>query len=1509
MRDDGGGHNATSTENALTALILAAAVLAGGALRLFNLNWDQGYLFHPDERMILMTINGLTLPWPPNWDLLLSPASPLNPHFFAYGSLPLYLLKAVAHVLAFFQPNLSDFDHIRLVGRGISAIFDTGLILLVFVLGKRLFDRRVGLLAAVFAAFTVLHIQLSHFYTVDTLLTFFIMLAMLCAVQVMRRGSLGASAWMGVCLGLALATKVSVAPLALTVGAAWLLWIARGERAAGSPGHPWRRATVGVALAGALALIVFVVGEPYAVIDWESFVKRVVEESNMVRGIADLPYTRQYIGTPAYLYQIWNTAVWGMGIPLGIVAFGGLAWSIVRGVLRRRSAELLLLSWVLAYFLITGGFMVKFLRYMLPVVPFLCLLGAAALVSLKDWLARRGSAWRRAVLPATVVLVVLPTIFYAVAFVNIYAQTHPWIQVSDWIYRSLPASSVLATEHWDDRLPLGMTIDKTWRTAESFGHKEMANYEEDNAVKLGWMVENIRASSVIILSTNRLYGSIASLPDRYPLTTAYYQFLFSEQLGFRLVDFAATYPSLAGVTFVDDTFSGPRLPVPPLLESYQPSPLVLNLGRADESFTVYDHPKPMVFQKVKQLSAEELRALFEPAMRRTEELRTQRLLKEAADRQGQSGGAGQGKSLLLSEQDRVVQEAGGAFSEMFDPASLANRMPVLVWWLVVELLGLVALPIAFAVFRNLDDRGYFFAKSLGILLLGYFVWLAASLRFLPYTWTTIVLLLGLLAAVSWRLFLAQRQALLVFLRRQRHLILLTEGLFLGGYLLFCIIRLLNPDLWQPWLGGEKPMEFAFLNAIIKSTYFPPYDPYFAGGAINYYYYGQYLVATLIKLTGILPSVAFNLAVPTLFSLTVVSVFGVAYNLMGGRSQGETAAGPAMARGARLGYSLVAALFVTVVGNLNGMVQVVEGLSKNSPATFQSGIPGLEGAVRLITGLVATVTMRLPLLSFDYWRSTRLIPNTINEFPFFSYLFADLHAHMIGIPFTVLALALALNLAKGGRQGDPGEEAAEPAGVGVALLGLFVFAVSLGALAAINSWDVPTYLGILLCALVIREWWVDRQVRPLTTAVRFVAIAGLGLLLYLPFFQNYQALNVGVGITTTRTTLADYWQMFGLFLFLIASYLVVEGLGGPEPLARGLRLAVRRWEQLPRLGPLRRALSAEKSVEAREAPAEGRAPWGLWIAGWVAVAAVTFWLVGLHLFAVLAPLLVLTVALALRRGQSPETLFTLLLIFTALLISLGVEVVYLKDFLGGGDYQRMNTLFKFYIQVWVFLGIASAVGLARLSGALIATGRRVVSPALGRIPGAVKAGWWGLLAVLLLSVSIYPFAATAARVNDRFPGARPEVGTLDGMAFMSVGTYTWENQAIELKYDYDAIQWLLWNVRGSPVVAEAAIGYYREFGVRVASFTGLPTLLGMHQSEQRYDTQVGQRDGEARSFFTEPDYARVADLAKRLHIKYIYVGQLERIVYPAAGLAKFDRAVGSYLDLVYENPRTKIYQVR
>jgi uncharacterized membrane protein len=151
--------------------------------------------------------------------------------------------------------------------------------------------------------------------------------------------------------------------------------------------------------------------------------------------------------------------------------------------------------------------------------------------------------------------------------------------------------------------------------------------------------------------------------------------------------------------------------------------------------------------------------------------------------------------------------------------------------------------------------------------------------------------------------------------------------------------------------------------------------------------------------------------------------------------------------------------------------------------------------------------------------------------------------------------------------------------------------------------------------------------------------------------------------------------------------------------------------------------------------------------------------------------------------------------------------------------------------------------------------------------------------------------------------------------MSVGKYNfdWErkNNTVDLSYDYQAIHWLLRNVQGSPVIAEAVLPYYRELGARVSAYTGLPTLVGnQHEQEQRPgDTQVGPRENEARTLFSEASLERILPLLAKHRVRYLYVGQLEQALYPAAGLAKFDQAVGQYVDLVYENPKVKIFKVR
>ncbi len=300
----------------------------------------------------------------------------------------------------------------------------------------------------------------------------------------------------------------------------------------------------------------------------------------------------------------------------------------------------------------------------------------------------------------------------------------------------------------------------------------------------------------------------------------------------------------------------------------------------------------------------------------------------------------------------------------------------------------------------------------------------------------------------------------------------------------------------------------------------------------------------------------------------------------------------------------------------------------------------------------------------------------------------------------------------------------------------------------------------------------------------------------------------------------------------------------------------------------------------------------------------------------AAIMVIPLALALpfifRRSVTPQqNLVALLLVLGAAVVA-GTELVYLRDFLQGGDWYRMNTLFKFSIPAWLFLGLACGVLLPRL---------RDGPPT---IPLWLRSLWQAAAVCLILSGLLFLPFGIRARVNDRFPEARPPIGTLNGMDYMTAGMLHWpdEQHTIDLAYDYLAIQWLLEHVTGTPVVAEAPAGnytvdgqpvaadYYRAGGLRAASFTGFPTLVGQHQYEQRPGEQVGQRFALGKEFFVTTDISRARDLARELRIGYIYVGQLERILFEQESLRKFDAMTElGDLEVVYRNLQTTIYRVK
>ncbi len=1670
-------------------LLLAAILLCGAALRFYNIAWDSGTLPHPDERSTV-AFYAPSMRWPADLEQALDPRqSPLNPFWdpnaghrrsYTYGHFPLYTLAltgAAAESLAplaeqlglppdvihFMNEARSPYSFAR-IGRFLVALFDTASIYLLFLLGRRLYGTWAGLLAASFSAFTVLQIQLAHFFAVDPISAAFVLLALYGSVLMADRRTAGAAVLTGVAIGLAVASKFSALPIAAAPVVAVALSLSQAEAGVPRPiaGRRWSH----LLLALCVALVVFAITSPFVFLDFSSFWQAVVrEQGDMVSGVADFPFTRQYRGTPAYLYFLEQQILWGMGVPLGLLSLGGLAWVVWRAVRRQADiGEYIILSWLVLYFGPTGLFLAKFMRYMAPVVPLLVLFGAglvthgssrqrsrdararvqpagltdlsgeeegesrphpvegSGVVGLADsapvvaqpaavpeLTGDRGSQPRpRPVEDAGVVrlddagpgfaalqrvlryvaggLALLWAIVWSFAFVSgVYGSEHAWVTASRWVYQNIPDGACIAGEHWEEGFPQSWPEPGMSAGAHGYRQPLLPMYEEDTPAKLQQIRETLKNCDYLVLASNRLWRTIPQLPERYPMSARYYQVLFDGELGFEQVYTWATPPRLG--------------------------PLVIDDQEADESFTVYDHPRPIIFKKVRQLSDAEwddlLGGLWEKATpgyvgsptvlmwlsgwQRGDGARQSPGEREAASR----------KPLLL---DTPVDSLPVVDDYRWN--GLANGSTVAaiaIWWLAVQVTGWLAWPLARRLFDGLADQGYLLAKSLGWLLIGYGVWLPSSLYLLPNALPTALGGLALLAALAVWLSWRDWRRLAELLVGRWRLILIGEAVFGLTYLWFVGLRVLNPDLWQPWNGGEKMLEVGFLNAVVKSAHMPPYDPYFAGGYVNYYYYGLFLVGVVIKLTGIQPTIAFNLAVPTVAALTAGNVFCLACNLGAGASgwtRGKTpeggnrhgrapfeaphppalspsggegepeplsggllhrassptfspcsgerdtarAGGGVTARGVLVG--LLAVLFVVLVGNLAGLKQLLRMLGDVSGSSFSSGLPWIGEVVRALGGLLLAALDGVRLPAYNYWDPTRVIPDTINEFPYFSFLFADLHPHMIGMPFTVLVLTLAYGLLATRRRGisppdypHAGVAAQDGGRLGSGHNGRLLLdalswghlgrwlalAFCLGALAVINTWDLPTYVGLATFAFWLSRYrregesaanaategrrWPARLLRPTLQAVLFGALTlAACYALYLPFFTHYQPLDVGLGLVGDRTDLGQFLLIWGLFLFVGLSSMGVAAIHPRSRFwpARALSLLLRRWNVLPHLMHLGRPV----------APRAGR---GRIVAWWVllAVLAVTVlaWALGYQVVGLLLPLVCLAFLLLLRPELTAEATFAGVLLFAGLLILLGVEVFYMRDFLGGSSYYRMNTLFKFYIQVWVMFGVVGAV----------LTADRWERAAIWRRPFWSLA-WRVSLAGLVAASLVYPVLGTRTRVQDRFDDP-PPLGTLDGMAYMTTGTLAWpQGERIELKYDYQAIQWLQAHVTGTPVLAEAKIGYYREGGMRVASYTGLPMPLGgLHQSEQRWPDQIGQRDGLYMEFWNTSDVERAWSLIQQLDISYVYIGQLEHTLYDPdltallqdwgvthfapTGYDKFEQLLSQRrLEVAYENERTRIYRV-
>jgi YYY domain-containing protein len=834
---------------------------------------------------------------------------------------------------------------------------------------------------------------------------------------------------------------------------------------------------------------------------------------------------------------------------------------------------------------------------------------------------------------------------------------------------------------------------------------------------------------------------------------------------------------------------------------------------------------------------------------------------------------------------------------------------LVVWYLVVALAGWLAFPLAYRLLAFLPDRGLAFSRPLSLLLWGYIDWLLVSLGVLQNDAGGAVVALILVAGfMIWRLSRDGLREERDWLSQNRGLVLVTEGLFLLLFALWAVVRAANPDA----SGTEKPMELAFINSILRSPSFPPSDPWLSGYAISYYYFGYVIVAVLARMSATPGAVAFNLAIATWFALTGLAAYGLLYNLFHlWRKRDATAPGGAASSKGLL-TPLLAPLFVLVVSNLEGFLEVLHACgafwqnagSGSATSGFWQWL-NIQELVQPPTPPLNCVPNRPG--GIRWWRASRVLQDfdiggasreIIDEFPMFSYLLGDLHPHVLAMPFVLLAVGLALNMYLGLRENLAGALRVEE---WVRTPGFWAAAVVLGGLSFLNTWDFPIYVALFAAAVVLAQFMSSGLHWGLLVTFIEVGLA-LGIaggVLYFPFYLGFASQASGILPSLVFFTRGVYfWIMFGALLLPILAWLFWLGwrawrsgrgpaFGSGLLIGSGVILGL--WLLSTLLGVRDLAnpnlagiwgVTPGAPVLPQSIIRRFQSP-GTWLS-LLGVLALVWGL--LQTFNPNRDANLTGSGLESEDGapdpldipgdtahEARATPFVLLLVLLGVGLTLFPEFFYLHDQFG----WRMNTIFKFYFQTWMVWAIAAAFASVVLWQTLRKSWASVVFPVL-----------W--TALLLMSL-VYPYYGIQARTGRLDPAA----WSLDGSA------YAQRNNPDEM----DAIRWLQTAPYG--VIAEAVGGSYTGFA-RVSMFSGLPTVLGWpgHESQWRGGaSEIGTREPDIAQLYRARTWDQVNAILAKYHIRYVFVGALERSTYHPS-----ETVFQQNLQVAFHNNAATIYEV-
>jgi len=837
----------------------------------------------------------------------------------------------------------------------------------------------------------------------------------------------------------------------------------------------------------------------------------------------------------------------------------------------------------------------------------------------------------------------------------------------------------------------------------------------------------------------------------------------------------------------------------------------------------------------------------------------------------------------------------------------------LLWYILVTLIGLITFPLSFVLLKQLRDRGFAVARVLGLLIWGYLFWILGILGIIANNLGGVLFALVLLLTANIVVFVKNAHAIKQWVREHWRLMVLVEVVFLVAFGFWALVRAANPAL----LGTEKPMELAFINAILKSPQMPPNDPWLSGYSISYYYFGYLIVSMLIRMTGTITTVAFNLMVALLFGLVAVTSFGLLNNLLAHKK------GAGQKTGLSPVWGLLAPLYILFVSNAQGLLEVLHaggvGWSQNPDGSWFSSF---------WSWLDIPDVNRAPSLPFQWrpnrsggwwwWQASRVVQDfkandvrelVIDEFPQFSYILADLHPHVLTMPVVLLALTVLLNIFMG-LLPKVDEKLGIIAGADSILKKeidwqtlwhkLFIaqwlkqplfwlLTLILGGIAFFNTWDFPIYLGlfsvgVLTFNTVAYGWSKHRIIEFVET---FLLAAFLSVFLYLPYFLGFGSQAGGFLPSVIFYTKGIYfWIMFVsllgpilLWLFrtakkkdigfhaqfgVVSAVSIVGGLWLFSYAFAGILLFI-----APLL-PSQRLQTNSNLFFWLQGGIEG---------GTLLLESLTRRFTDPLTWITLGFMLVLVAGLLFATKKSKQkglenlkkpyfwqqdeadhkaTVFVLLLVLLGVGLTLVPEFIYLLDQFG----TRMNTIFKFYFQTWIVWGIAAAYATVMILREL-----RGVAGLLAKT----------LIVATILIGLIYPYFAIKDVTHNFQPRIYSQAGELQPDWSLDGALYLKRSLPDEMA----AIGWLAEAPLGT--VAEAIGGSYTNFA-RVSTYSGQPTVLGWpgHQSQWRGGAaEMGTRESDIELLYRSGQWDTVRTILDQYGIRYVFLSDLEYSKYNAS----------------------------